>query len=173
MNTEMNVELSKRIDRVRRNTLGDLLKRTRERVPNKIAIAYNEMRLTYSELDDLVNQTAHAFIADGMKKGDMIAVISKNSLDFVIVNFALARIGAVMIPLNYMLTSQDVKYVINHAGVCGFLSAVEFAPVLDTAAGSRAIRFRYLMDYPIDKSVPDELKSWKSLAFLILFFEEV
>jgi fatty-acyl-CoA synthase len=164
MNTEMNVEVSKRIDRVRRNTLGDLLTRTRERVPNKFAIAYNRMRLTYSELDDLVNQTAHAFIADGMKKGDMIAVISKNSLDFVIVNFALARIGAVMIPLNYMLTSQDVKYVINHAGVCGFLSAVEFAAVLDTAAGSRAIRFRYLMDYPLDKSVPDELKSWKSLA---------
>lgn len=69
MNTEMNVEVSKRIDRVRRNTLGDLLTRTRERVPNKFAIAYNGMRLTYSELDDLVNQTAHAFIADGMKKG--------------------------------------------------------------------------------------------------------
>lgn len=46
MNTEMNLELSKRIDRVRRNTLGDLLTRTRERVPNKFAIAYNRMRLT-------------------------------------------------------------------------------------------------------------------------------
>lgn len=164
MNTEMNLELSKRIDRVRRNTLGDLLKRTRERVPNKIAIAYKEARLTFSELDDLVNQTAHAFLADGMKTGDMIAVLSKNSLDFVIVNFALARIGAVMIPLNYMLTVQDIEYILNHAGVSGLLAAREYAHVLDEAAHSLDIRFRYIMNESHNQNLPSELSNWQSLA---------
>ena len=107
--------LGKLLDRARRNTLGDLLARTRDRTPEKFALAYQKQRLNYEELDDLVNQTANKFLEDGMKKGDMITVMSKNNLDFVIVTFALARIGAVMIPINYMLTTEDVQYILEHA----------------------------------------------------------
>src|SRR5690625_7649615 len=111
MNTETNVhdELEKMLARTRRNTLGDLLVRTRERMPEKAAVVYESQRLNYAELDDLVNQTAHAFLADGMKKGDMITVMSKNSLDFIVANFALARIVAIMITINYLLFMVDGK----------------------------------------------------------------
>ncbi len=159
MNTEMNSGLAKLLNWARRNTLGDLLTRTRERFPEKFAIAYRGTRLTYAELDDMVNQTAHGFLADGMQIGDMVAVLSKNSLDFVIVNFALARVGAVMIPLNYMLTTQDIEYILNHAGVSGLLAAREYANVLDEAAGKLDIRFRYLMDEPLYQTMPEELNN--------------
>lgn len=164
MNTEVSAELKKMVKRARRSTLGDLLLRTKERFPDKFAIAYKETRLTFSELDDLVNQTAHAFLADGMKTGDMIAVLSKNSLDFVIVNFALARIGAVMIPLNYMLNVQDLEYILNHAGVSGLLAAREYAHVLDQAAHSLDIRYRYIMNESHNQNLPSELSNWQSLA---------
>ena len=72
MRAEASNELSKALQRARRQTLGDLLLRTRERFPNKFAIAYNEQQLTYAELDDLVNQTARAFVADGMQKEYLI-----------------------------------------------------------------------------------------------------
>lgn len=70
MNTDSNVldGLRQLLERVRRNTLGDLLARTRERMPEKFALAYRDKRLNYQELDNIVNQTAHAFRENGMKK---------------------------------------------------------------------------------------------------------
>lgn len=159
LNVNTSDELEKLLERARRNTLGDLLARTRDRMPDKFAIAYKEERLNYAELDDRVNQTAHAFLTDGMKKGDMITVMSKNSLDFVVVNFALSRIGAVMIPINYMLSAEDVQYIVEHAGADGFIASEEYAKVLDQAAGRLAIRHRYLMD-----AEGEPLPEWTTLG---------
>ncbi|SHG19377.1 fatty acyl-CoA synthetase [Ornithinibacillus halophilus] len=165
MNTDANVlgELEKTLKRARRNTMGDLLLRTRERMPEKFALAYKNQRLNYAELDDLVNQTAHVFVDAGMRKGDMITVMSKNSLDFVIVNFALARIGAVMIPINYLLNVEDVAFILEHAEVNGFIASKEYAPVLDESAGRLDISFRYLMDMNPSEETPNNLASWKPL----------
>ncbi|WP_179151939.1 fatty acyl-CoA synthetase [Oceanobacillus senegalensis] len=162
MKINENVELERLLERVRRNTLGDLLSRTTDRYSNKAAITYHGRTLTYKELDNLVNQTAHGFISDGMKKGDMVTVMSKNSLDFVVTNFALARVGAVMIPINYMLTVADVQYILEHAGANGLVASAEYAPVLDEAVGDLDISFRYLMDVPAPNS--KELSSWKPLV---------
>ncbi|MEC5423802.1 acyl-CoA synthetase [Virgibacillus sp. C22-A2] len=164
MNTETNVQgdLNKMLERARRNTLGDLLARTRDRMPEKFAFAFEEQRLNYAELDDLVNQTARAFLQNGMKKGDMITVMSKNSLDFVVVNFALARIGAVMIPINYMLSEEDVNYILEHAEVNGFIASEEYAPVLDKSAGRMEIKHRYLMD--VLGTFEGSLAAWTTLS---------
>ncbi|WP_096273600.1 acyl-CoA synthetase [Paucisalibacillus globulus] len=165
MNTDSNVidGLDRLLERARRNTLGDILARTSDRMPDKFALAYRDKRLNYEELDDLVNQTAIAFRQRGMKKGDMITVMSKNSLDFVIVNFALARIGAVMIPINYMLTKEDVAFIIKHAGACGLIASEEYAKVLDQASIGQGISFRYLMDIE-EGEMPDEsLDDWTIL----------
>lgn len=153
-------ELDKTLARARRQTLGDLLARTRERMPNKLAIIYGEQKLNYAELDDAVNQTAHAFIGDGIRKGDMISVMSKNSLDFVIVKFALARIGAVMIPINYMLSIDDVQYILEHAEVSGMIASSEYAQVLDQSAERLEINHRYLMDTETSQS----FHGWIALA---------
>lgn len=152
------------LKKVRRNTLGDILARTRARLPNKFAIAYKENRLTYAELDDLVNQTAHAFLDHGINKGDMIAIMSKNSLDFVISEFALARIGAVMVPINFMLNVEDVTYILNHAKVSGLISSIECVNTLDQAASGLAIKSRFLMDVLIDESFNDKLTDWTPLS---------
>ncbi|QQK80109.1 long-chain-fatty-acid--CoA ligase [Salicibibacter cibi] len=146
MKTKANEELDKTLARARRQTLGDLLARTRERMPDKLAIIYGEKELNYAELDDIVNQTARAFISNGMRKGDMISVMSKNSLDFVVVTFALARIGAVMIPINYMLSTDDVRYILEHAEVNGMIASAEYTHVLDPSAERLEINHRYLMD---------------------------
>lgn len=165
MNTDSNVldGLDQLLERARRNTLGDLLARTRERMPEKFALAYREKRLNYEELDDLVNQTAHAFRKLGMKKGDMITVMSKNSLDFVVVNFALARIGAVMIPINYMLTKNEVAFILNHAGACGLIASLEYAPVLEQASLGMNISYRFIMDIEEGDLLDGRLEEWTLL----------
>ncbi|HEX6593838.1 MAG TPA: acyl-CoA synthetase [Bacillota bacterium] len=163
---EKSAELHYTIQRVRRHTLGDILRRTRLRMPEKFALLYEKQRLNYRELDDLVNQTAHAFRADGMKKGDMITVMSRNSLDFVVVNFALARIGAIMIPINYMLNGEDIQYILEHAEVSGFIASMEYATLLEEISRPLKIKHRYLMNVPAEIDVGIELVNWTPLSAL-------
>ncbi|NCU17773.1 acyl-CoA synthetase [Pallidibacillus pasinlerensis] len=157
-------ELDVMLKRIRRNTLGDILARTRDRLPDKIAIAYKGTRLTYAELDDLVNQTARALLKDGIEKGDMIALMSKNSLDFVISEFSLARIGAVLVPINFMLNVEDVEYILNHAKVSGLISSIECAKTLDEAASDLTIKVRYLMDVDRNEKLDEDLSDWTPLS---------
>lgn len=114
------------IQRARRNTLGDILRRSRGRFPEKIALHFEEEVLTYRELDQLVNQTAHAVRNQGLKKGDRAAVLSRNSMDFAILNFALAKAGVIMVPINYMLNAEDVAFILGHAEVSACFVSPEF-----------------------------------------------
>lgn len=157
----MENEMENMIARARRHTLGDLLARTRDKAPDKFALAYQEQRLNYAQFDDRVNQTAQGFLDLGMNKGDMITVMSTNSLDFVITIFALARMGAVMIPINYMLSTDEVQYILEHAEVDGLIASETYAPLLDQAAGDRMIPHRYLMDI---SHASDSLPMWTPLT---------
>lgn len=134
--------------RARRNTLADLLRRTRARNPQRLAMVYGQQRLTYAQLDDLVNQTAWLLADDGVMKGMRVALLSRNSLDFVVLNFAIARIGAVMVPLNYMLSVADLAYILQHSQVSVLACSQEFAGVLAEAAQVAGVHIinRYLMD---------------------------
>src|SRR5690625_4575234 len=134
------------ITRARRNTLGDLLTRTAVKYPEKWAFTYKSRKVTYKELDDLVNQTAHVLIQDGITKGNRLAILSKNSLDFVITLFAVARIGAVLIPINYMLKEKDISYILQHANVKGLFAAEEYTTILEKAAKDVMITNQYLLE---------------------------
>lgn len=149
------------IKRARRNTIGDLLTRTAARYPNKLALTYKHRKVTYLELEQLVNQTAHGLIKDGIKKGDKLALLSKNNLDFVIINFAVARIGAVLIPVNYMLTEKDISYILNHSGVDGLFATVDYRDVLDQATEGLNIEHRYILETDGTTDIPS---AWSALS---------
>lgn len=65
-------KLNELLQRARRNTLSDILERTSQRMPDKFALAYGEERLTYAQLHERVNQTAHAFIQDGLDRKSVV-----------------------------------------------------------------------------------------------------
>ncbi len=154
------------LQRARRNTVSDLLERTRDRSPDKLALVYQDKRLTYAAFDDQVNQTAHAFQEDGIGKGTMVAVLSKNSMDFAVINFALARIGAVMVPINYMLTVSDIQFIVEHAKITEFVASMECASLLDSAAQGSQLKIfnRYLMDVPMNALIPEDVSHWAVLS---------
>src|SRR5690625_3913676 len=125
MNT-MNNTQSKEVRRARRNTLGDILTRTAARVPNKQAFIFRNRQITYQGLDQLIDEIAFGLVNEGIKKGDRLAILSKNSLDFVVVMFAVARIGSVFILINYKLKNQDIAYILSHAKVSGVFASEEY-----------------------------------------------
>ena len=83
--------------------------------PNKIAIRdlSNNQNLTYKELDDRANQLAHWLQANGVKKGDRIAILSQNCAEFFELEFACAKTGSVELPLNWRLTKPELEYILN------------------------------------------------------------
>lgn len=99
-----------------RQTLGDLLRRTAARAPDKPAIVCGSTHWTYAEFDAVVNRLAAALAGQGVTLGDRIAVLARNSHAFAALRFALARLGAVLVPVNFMLNAGEAAFILRHAG---------------------------------------------------------
>jgi fatty-acyl-CoA synthase len=99
-----------------RQTLGDLLRRSAARHPHKPAVACGDVRWTYAEFDALCNRLAAGMARHGVQRGDRVAILARNSHAFAAMRFALARLGAVLVPVNFMLQADEVAYILRHAG---------------------------------------------------------
>lgn len=104
------------LDSVARQTLGDLLRRTRQRHPNKLAIRCGSTAWTYAQFDDACNRLATGLAAQGIASGDRVAVLARNSHAFAALRFAVARLGAVLVPINFMLSADEARYILEHSG---------------------------------------------------------
>ncbi|MDO8904492.1 acyl-CoA synthetase [Hydrogenophaga sp.] len=123
---------------VRRQTIADALHRTARRLPAKLAIACGAVRWTYAEFDALVDRLAAGVASMDVSQGDKVAVLSRNSHGFAALRFALARRGAVLVPINFMLKADEVAYILRHAGAkvlatdSGLATLAREAAALDT-----------------------------------------
>ena len=72
--------------------------------------------VSWAEADERVRAYANGLLARGVKKGDNVALLARNSLDWALVDFALAHIGAVGIPVYASSSPRDVGYLLEHSG---------------------------------------------------------
>lgn len=100
----------------RRQTLADLVRRSARRYPAKLAIVCGNTRWTFTQLDDVVDRVAAGLAAHDIAAGDRVAILARNSHGFVALRFALARLGAVLVPINFMLKAEEVAFILRHAG---------------------------------------------------------
>ena len=123
---------------IRRQTLGDVLRRTAQRLPAKTAIICGDTQWTYAEFDALVTRLAAGLSGMGVAQGERVAVLARNSHAFAALRFALARLGAVLVPINFMLKADEVAYILRHAGArtlatdSGLAALARAAAALDT-----------------------------------------
>lgn len=90
--------------------------RARARVsPRAAALGIDGRWWNFAELDALTSRLAGRFLANGMRAGDHVAVLLPNSLAAVLSAFALARVGAVMVPLNTRLTPAELAWQLARA----------------------------------------------------------
>jgi fatty-acyl-CoA synthase len=114
---------------VRSHTIGDLLQRTARRYPDKIALISPGIRWSYAEFDAAVNRTAHALRERGLSKGDRLALRSHNSWEWAALSFAVAKLGVVLVPVNFMLRADDVAFILGHSGAAGIVAEDALAAV--------------------------------------------
>jgi fatty-acyl-CoA synthase len=123
---------------VRRQTIADALHRTAQRLPAKTAIVCGGTRWTYADFNALVSRLAAGLQGIGVAEGDKVAVLARNSHGFAALRFALARCGAVLVPINFMLKADEVAYILRHAGArilatdSGLSDLARAAAALDT-----------------------------------------
>jgi long-chain acyl-CoA synthetase len=119
-------------------TLNEMLARSVAEVPATTALTFHGQKLTYAELDDRIERCAAGLVELGIEKGDTFGLVLRNCPEFVILSFALARIGAVAVPVNFMEKSERIAFIFNDAGVKGCLTSKDFLRTVRRAAESVA-----------------------------------
>ncbi|MEM7252693.1 MAG: long-chain fatty acid--CoA ligase [Pseudomonadota bacterium] len=84
-------------------------------------------RFTYRSLNERANQIARAVQAKGLKKGDRVALLAMNGTEFIESFFGLAKLGIVVVPLNWRLVARELAYIINNAGAKMLIYSSEFS----------------------------------------------
>ncbi|MFO1425719.1 MAG: AMP-binding protein [Steroidobacteraceae bacterium] len=114
----------------------DFLRRPAQLYPHKTAIIDGALRFSYAQYAERVHRLANALLALGVRKGDRVCILSPNSHFFLESFYGTSLIGAILVPLNYRLTSEDHQYIIDHAGVKVVLADHEYTDVVDRIRGS-------------------------------------
>jgi len=99
-----------------RQTLFDALRRSAARQPDSLAIKYGERSWSYREFHSLCLRAAGGLQARGIGPGDRVAILSRNSNAFALARFAVAALGAVLVPVNFMLNAKEAAYILEHSG---------------------------------------------------------
>ncbi len=127
-----------------KQTIGDLLNQATERFGPREALMYEGRRWTFDEFRDEVDRVARALINLGVQPGDKVSLWMPNRAEWLFLFGAVAKIGAVLVPINTRFRTADMEYLVNHSdstalilmdrsGPVDFLDMLrEVAPEIDT-----------------------------------------
>ena len=119
------------------NNIGDLLTRRAALNPEREAVydVARGLRLSFFELAERAHRLANALIDDGVKPGDRVGLLLMNSAEFIESFFAIARLGAVVVPLNWRLTAEELRFILQDSGTATLIFDDEFADTVDALVG--------------------------------------
>lgn len=83
--------------------------------PNDVAVVYYDQSLTFLELHHRVNALANSLIEIGIRKGDHVALYMRNRIEMMEILYAISTVGAVSVPINYMVEDSSLAELINKA----------------------------------------------------------
>jgi fatty-acyl-CoA synthase len=147
----------------------DLLDAAVAEVPSRDALVYRgapttlPARLTYVELGELVDRTARALLASGVSRGGVVAIYGPNRPEFVVLQFACARIGAALVPVNPLYPAAEAAYVLarSQAELCFAVGTFRDGNLYDVSAAIAADLPRLRAVVALDDTV-DVAMSWQS-----------
>ena len=103
------------------------------RAPENTALVHRDVNLTYHELEALTNRFARALARLGVKRGDRVCVLTANCPEYVVAFYAIARVGAIVSPMNPSYREREIEYQLNdteavaivvHADLVDLIAAV-------------------------------------------------
>ncbi len=109
-------------------TIGADLEATAERLPDHeaIVVPFQDVRLTYGEFDERVDEVARGLLALGLDQGDRVGIWSPNCLEWALVQYATAKIGVILVNLNPAYRTHEVGFALRQSGCRAVVAATEF-----------------------------------------------
>src|SRR5437870_9991930 len=120
--------------------LSELIARNAAFTPDKPALRYAGQSLTYAAFWQRIEAAAGALKSElGIGRGDRVAILSANHPDYLVLLYACARLGALLVPLNWRLAVPEQLYILCDASVKALIVEQAFAPIVA----------------PLEKALPD------------------
>ena len=114
--------MSERVRFPKQTGYGQIFDDSIRRCPDREAIVFGSWRITYRELGQHICRAAHFLEARGLKRGDRAAIISRNCPEYLILEFAMYKLGIVPVKFNWRLTADEMIYLMDFNQVrCAFL----------------------------------------------------
>lgn len=113
--------------------IGDIARFNAKRYPDKKAIIMGNEHLTFGQLNEQANQLAHGLLSMGIQPGDRVAILAYNCLQYLVVYYASAKCGAVIVPTNFRYKRDELVYVINNCEPKVLFFSAEFISLVEEA----------------------------------------
>ena len=134
------------------STISQLLKNAVSQYGSRDALIFPNLKLSYEDFDRAVDALAIGFLALGLEKGDRLGIWSPNRLEWVLTQFATARIGVILVNINPAYQLSELEYSLNKVGCKALVLAKNFK-------SSEYVKMIYALAPEIYKCLPGELKS--------------
>jgi fatty-acyl-CoA synthase len=143
-------------------TIGENLERTAERVPGAEALVscHQGLRYTYAEFNHAVDRLASGMLASGLQKGDRVGVWGPNLAEWVLTQYATAKLGVVLVNINPAYRTSELQYALGQSG-CRWLLATPEMKGSDFAAMADEVRSQLPS---LERSVFFGTPEWEELA---------
>ncbi len=149
------------IARARSQSLSAMLTRAAERHGERTAIICGDVSWSYAAFHREIERLASGLRRLGIAPGDRVAILARNSHAFIALRFAIARADAVLVPINFMLNADDVRYILDHSGARA-LFVDEHTVATALTARSEQVEHLFGIDGE-DAPPPPGIPSWTSL----------
>ena len=122
-------------------TIGDVLRQTARRFPDQDAVYFmsNDIRWSWARLDQEVDTVARSLLALGLRRGDHFGIWATNVPEWVVLQFATARIGVILVTINPSYRTNELAYAIKQSELCGLASIDHYKSTDYFAALNEAI----------------------------------
>jgi fatty-acyl-CoA synthase len=129
--------------------LADLIDRNANHTPDKPALRFGGSELTYAAFASRIAATARALASRlGVRRGDRVAILATSHPDYLVLLYACARLGAILVPLNWRLVVPELLFILSDAGVKVLVVEQAFAeivePLLEQSPGVQVVGFDHL-----------------------------
>jgi crotonobetaine/carnitine-CoA ligase len=138
-------------------TLASMLRSRAAVAGGREFIVYQGRSFSYAQVLEEVGHAAAVLAGKGVKEGDRVGVMSLNHPSSVFAFFALAGLGAVMVPVNPDYGVEEARYVLNHAQVCGVVCSEAALPTVQAACTGLASMHWLMLSETAFVDVPDSL----------------
>ncbi len=106
-------------------TLGEVLPRAAREYGDKTALIFGDRSFSFSELNELSNRLANGLHGAGVEAGDRVTLYSGNCWEWIVSYYAVVKLGAVINPINVMLTPEEVGFVVRDCGAKAIIASRE------------------------------------------------